>query len=137
MIGVIAGEKGTGKTKKILDHANNAIKDAKGSIVFIDDDNSYMYDLSRDIRFINASEYGICGSKMLYGMLCGIAAQDFDLECIYVDGFLSYVNHSLEELKPFFDAAEKFSEKHHIELIFSISSAKEELPEYLKEMVLV
>lgn len=137
MIGIIAGEKGTGKTKKILEHANNAIRNAKGSIVFIDEDNSYMFDLPREIRFINASEYGICSSKMLYGMLCGVAAQDFDLECIYVDSFLSFVHHSLEELKPFFDAAEEFSNKRQLDLILSISSAKEELPAYLKEMVLV
>ena len=46
MIQIIFGEKGTGKTKKILDLANQSAKDAKGSVVFIDDDDSYMFDLN-------------------------------------------------------------------------------------------
>ena len=56
MIGVIFGEKGTGKTKQLLRHANDMAEKAKGSIVFIDDDNSYMFDLSSSIRFINAAD---------------------------------------------------------------------------------
>ena len=59
LIGVIFGEKGTGKTKQLLQHANRTAASAKGSLVFIDDDNSYMFDLNSSIRFINATEYGI------------------------------------------------------------------------------
>ncbi len=56
MVGVIFGQKGSGKTKKILELANRAAKEAHGSIVFIDDENSYMYDLDRNVRFVNAKE---------------------------------------------------------------------------------
>ena len=45
MVKILAGEKGEGKTKKMIDMANVASKEAKGSIVFVDDDNSHMYDL--------------------------------------------------------------------------------------------
>ena len=88
MIGVIIGEKGTGKTKQILNLANDACLSAKGSIVFIDYDNSYMYDVSNKIRYINATDYGIRSPKMLFGFICGIAAMDFDLEKIYIDGLI-------------------------------------------------
>ena len=59
--------------------------------IFIDDDTSYIYDLSTKARFINASDYGITTPKMLYGFLCGLAASDFDLENIYIDGLLRII----------------------------------------------
>ena len=91
MIGVIFGEKGTGKTKQILEMANKSVLTAKGNTIFIDNDTSYIYDLSRKARFINATEYGITSPKMLYGFLCGLAASDFDLETVYIDGLLNII----------------------------------------------
>ena len=64
MIQVVAGKKGSGKTKRIIDMANLATKDSKHDIVFIDDDNRYMFDLRHEVRFINASEYDIANDQM-------------------------------------------------------------------------
>lgn len=136
MIGVIFGEKGTGKTKRLLQHANRTAMDAKGSLVFIDDDNSYMFDLNSSIRFINAAEYGIESPKMLYGFLCGISAQDFDLEYVYIDGFLNFVRHDLASLEGLFSDLRAFSERHNVNIILSISGNRDMLPPFMREMVL-
>ena len=61
MIKIICGTKGSGKTKKIIDAANGAIEKAKGHLIFITDTKRYMYDLKRDIRFIDVSDYSIAG----------------------------------------------------------------------------
>ena len=45
MIKVIFGETGAGKTKRIIDIANETLKTANGSIVFIDNDSQYMFGL--------------------------------------------------------------------------------------------
>ena len=66
MIQLIFGEKGSGKTKKILELANTAAETAKGSVVFIDVDEDYMYDLNLSVRFINATEYALAGPKMFH-----------------------------------------------------------------------
>lgn len=50
MIQILAGEKGEGKTKRLLEMANEAGKNSKGHVVFIDDDNRHMYDLHYNIR---------------------------------------------------------------------------------------
>ena len=55
MIQVIFGKKGSGKTKRILDMANASVKEAKGNVLFIDDDKSYTLSLKPQIRFIDAS----------------------------------------------------------------------------------
>ena len=136
MIGVIFGEKGTGKTKRLLQHANRTAADAKGSVVFIDDDNRYMFDLNSFIRFITAADYGIESPKMLYGFLCGIYAQDFDLEYVYIDGFLNFVRHELASLEGLFDDLRAFSERTNVNIILSISGNTESLPPFMRDMVL-
>lgn len=136
MIGVIFGETGTGKTKRLLQHANRTAADAKGSVVFIDDDNRYMFDLNSFIRFINAADYGIESPKMLYGFLCGIYAQDFDLEYVYIDGFLNFVRHDLASLEGLFDDLRAFSERTSVNIILSISGNTESLPPFMRDMVL-
>ena len=136
VIKIIFGEKGTGKTKKILELANRSAKEAKGSIVFIDNDDSYMFDLNLSIRFINAVEYGIAGPKAFYGFLCGISASDHDLEYIFVDGFLNLVKHDLNTLEELFRQLDLFTKNHGITLVLSVSGAMDTLPVFLQKYVL-
>ena len=82
MLRVIFAEKGAGKTKRIIEEANELLKTAKGTIAFIDDDKSNTRDIHYNIRFIDASEYSLHGPEMFLGFICGIAAQDFDLEAL-------------------------------------------------------
>lgn len=135
MIQIIFGEKGSGKTKKILEIANQAAEQAKGSVVFIDEDERYMFDLNLSVRFINATEYALSGPKMFYGFLCGIAASDHDLECIVIDSFMHLIHHDLESLKKMFDCMEEFSNAHGIKLVISLSCAPEQLPDFLKAYI--
>lgn len=136
MIGVIFGEKGTGKTKQILEMANNSVLTSKGTTIFIDDDTSYIYDLSTKARFINASDYGITTPKMLYGFLCGLAASDFDLENIYIDGLLRIIGHEIASLEGLFDDLKVFAAKNNLNIIMSITGSKETIPSFLKEYLL-
>ena len=56
MVQIIAGRKGKGKTKYLLDMANTAVKEAKGSIVYLDKSSKHMYELNNKIRLINVAE---------------------------------------------------------------------------------
>lgn len=131
MIQLIFGEKGSGKTKRILEIANSAAEQAKGSVVFIDEDERYMYDLNLSVRFINAAEYRINGPKMFYGFLCGISASDHDLECIVIDSFMRIVHHELDTLKELFEQLGSFSNEHGIRLVISLSCSPDQLPDFL------
>lgn len=136
MIRVIFGEKGAGKTKRILDMANNAIESARGNIVFIDADKKYMFDVKRSIRFINASDYHIDGPKMFYGFLNGIAAQDFDLEKVYIDSFHKIVHHPLNTLEGLFEDLEAFAKEREIDIFLSVSGKAGDVPEFLKSYLM-
>ena len=131
MIEIICGEKGTGKTKRIISLANDISKTAKGSMVFIDDDNSYMYDLGYSIRFINVTDYAVNDPDMFLGFLCGLCASDFDLEYVFVDRFESVIRAELPALKAFFKQLEALSRQHSLHIILSVSKGKEVLPDFM------
>ena len=59
MVQIIAGRKGKGKTKYLLDMANTAVKEAKGSIVYLDKSSKHMYELNNKIRLINVAEFSV------------------------------------------------------------------------------
>ena len=59
MLELIIGAKGNGKTRKMVERANNESKRTSGSIIYIDKSNKHMYELSNVIRLINLHEYDI------------------------------------------------------------------------------
>jgi len=132
LIQVIFGKKGSGKTKRIIDMANDYVKTAKGDVMFIDDDNRYMFDLSHSIRFINASEYDISDAHAFFGFLNGIAAMNFDMDTIFVDGFLRIVSANVEELEDFFGHLSAMSEKKNINFVISASADLDAVPESIR-----
>ena len=136
MIEIICGEKGTGKTKRIISLANGISDQAKGSMVFIDDDNSYMYDLGYSIRFINVTDYALSDPDMFLGFLCGLCASDFDLEYVFVDKLENVVHADLSELMSFFQQLETLSKQHSLHIILSVSKGEEDLPSFLRPYVM-
>lgn len=136
MIQVIAGNKGTGKTKRLIDIANEALKVEHGIVAFIDDDKRYMYDLRHEVRFVDASDYpAIKGNTAdaFLGFLSGMIASNFDLSMICVDAFLKLCKKTpLAEMESFFTNLAKLSETNHLNFILNISSDAETLPEFLK-----
>jgi len=136
MIELIVGKKGSGKTKRILEMVNKEAVESKGDVVFIDDDKRYMYDVKHEVRFVNVKEYGVDCEKKLYGFLCGMLAQNFDISAIYVDAFLHVVKKSPAELEQFFRDLVKQSEEHGVKFVFNVSADISELPEYMREFVI-
>lgn len=133
MIQVIAGKKGSGKTKRIIDITNNATQDSKHDIVFIDDDNRYMFDLRHQIRFINAGEYNLANDQMFMGFLYGVVAQNFDVGLISIDAFKKLIKTELGTTAWLFERLESISEKHSVDFVISISEDPDDLPDFIKK----
>jgi len=141
MIQVILGSKGSGKTKRLIDLANEALKSEHGNIIFIDDDKRYMYDLRHEIRFVDASEYPAaykCTAKEFLAFICGMLSADFDLSLIAVDAFKKLVKTPLTdiEMENFFEGLARVSETHHCNFVLSISVPEEEVPEFIRKYAL-
>lgn len=137
MIQILAGGKGEGKSKKILDMANEAGKTANGHVVFIDDDNRHMYDLHYDIRFVETSGFVMKDLKVLFGFICGILSQDNDIEKIFIDGLHNIVKEVTDEgLTEFICELEKTSTKSNVDFSIIISEKAEALPDKVKEYII-
>jgi len=136
LIQVIAGKKGSGKTKRIIDMANKASQDSKHDIVFMDDDNRYMFDLRHEVRFMNATEYDLTNDQMFIGFLTGVVAQNFDVGLILIDAFKKLVRQDLAQTEPFFQRLAKISEKHNVDFVLSVSEAPDDLPEFISKYVI-
>lgn len=130
MVRVLYGKKGMGKSRRLIEMANATCSNGTESCVFIDKDGDRMYALDRNIRFINASDFMIDGPKMFSGFISGIAAQDFDLKAIYINGFTNIVKHPLVGLEAMFVFLSEFSERTGVALCVSISS-EEPIPDFL------
>ena len=137
MVQIIAGKKGKGKTKYLLDMANTSVKEAKGSIVYLDKSAKHMYELSNKIRLINVAEFPVHNAEGFVGFLCGIISQDHDLEVMFLDSFLKLASLESEDISTTLAELDQLSAKYHVNFVLSVSMDGEELPENAKDMVLV
>ena len=137
MVQIIAGAKGKGKTKYLLDMANTAVKEAKGSIVYLDKSSKHMYELNNKIRLINVAEFSVSTAEGFIGFICGIISQDYDLEMMFLDSFLKLAGLEGEDITATLAELDQISAKYHVNFVLSVSMDGEELPESAKDMVLV
>ena len=136
MIKIIAGNKGSGKTKRLIDMTNDVAKTASGNVVFLDKDNSYMYEIDRAVRFVNVNDYHVSSAEMFLGFLGGMLASNYDISTIFVDAFLKLVKIDAAECGWFFESLEAYGKKHDVTFVLSVSADPEVMPEFCKNYVI-
>lgn len=137
MIQIIAGAKGKGKTKILLDKVNSSIKEASGTIVYLDKNTKHMYELNNKIRLINVADYCIDSSQEFTGFICGLVSQDHDLEKVYLDSFLNISCLEGNDITAVLDKLDLISAKFSVDFVISISLNSDEIPEKYKDSVIV
>ena len=136
MVQLIYAEKGSGKTKRLIDLANADIAQAKGDVVFIDDNKRYMYDVKHSIRFVDVTEYDVKGEDEFYGFLCGMVSQNFDIEAIYIDAFLKIVEKDAADVECLIKKIQKLTDANNIKAVIIVSGDPTQAPDYLKEYII-
>ncbi|MBP3476534.1 MAG: twitching motility protein PilT [Lachnospiraceae bacterium] len=137
MVQLIAGKKGKGKTKQLLDKVNTEIKDAQGNVVYLDKSTKHMFELNNKIRLINVSDYLVTNSDEFVGFICGIISQDHDLQQMYFDSFLKIACLEDADISATISKLDEISEKFHVDFVLSVSMDESELPESVKSKVIV
>mgnify|MGYP000854843341 CR=1 FL=1 len=135
MIKIIYGEKGMGKTRILVDAANKLASDSSGNVVFIDYSNQLMHELRREIRFINTSDYPLKEPCGFLGFICGIIAQDYDIEGIFIDGLTYILNLKANFLEDFFSDLEEISNRFNVDFHMSVNGSIDEMPDYIKKYI--
>ena len=137
MVQLIVGRKGKGKTKQLLDKVNAEIKTVSGNIVYLDKSTKHMYELNNKVRLINVTDYMITDADEFIGFISGIISQDHDLEQMYFDSFLKLSHLEDQDITPTVEKLEKISKIFDVNFILSISKDEDELPEALKEKIII
>ncbi len=138
MIQLITGTKGTGKTKAIIDLANDNVESAKGDIVFLTDTDRYMYSLRYQVRAINTSvlkggEESVLSEDMLVGFISGILAGNHDIETLYIDGAHRMLGKTVAEMESFFDYLYTVAKDTETTFVVTVSEDESAFPEFLKK----
>lgn len=136
MIQLIVGEKGNGKTKVLLDKVNTEVKEAHGSIVYLDKSTKHMYELNNKVRLIDVSSFDLATSEEFIGFIYGILSQDHDLEQMYLDSFLKIAMTDKAAANSVLDRLAAISEKYGVTFVISISVDKEDLDEKFADSVI-
>ena len=129
MISLIIGNKGSGKTKRLVDLVNKAVDASKGNVVCIEKGLKLTYDLTHKARLVDTDEYNISGFDTLYGFISGMCAGNYDLTEIFVDATLKIGGRNYDELADFIAKLAPLVEKSKVEIVFTISCDEADLPE--------
>jgi hypothetical protein len=128
MVSLIVGHKGTGKTKMMIDLANERAAKSHGSVVFVNKNHRLMYDLIHEIRVVCMEDYEeITNSDEYIGFLYGIISGDHDIEAIFIDSILKHADVSKEDIPEFLARLKLISGQHDIDFVVSLSADLEEL----------
>ena len=137
MVEIIAGEKGKGKTKYLLDKVNDSVKSASGNIVYLDKSQKHMYELSNKVRLINVTDFPVTNCDEFLGFICGIVSQDHDLQEMYLDSFLTIANIENGQINHAIEKLDIISEKYNVKFVLSVSRNEADLPECAKAKIIV
>ncbi len=132
MVELIVGKKGKGKTKVLLDKVNGAVKDANGSIVYLDKSTKHMYELNNKVRLIDVSGFPVKNADEFVGFICGILSQDHDLEQVYLDSFLTTAKLEGKDATETLDQLSAIGETFKVSFIISMSLDKKKFRKHIR-----
>lgn len=137
MIKFITGAKGTGKTKVIIDMANDNVETAKGDIVFVTDTDRYMYSLRYQVRVVNAKQLkkgdAPISEEALIGFIKGLLAGNHDIETLYIDGAHRMLDKTVFEMEDFFDDIREVAKNTNTQFVITVSENEDNFPEFLRK----
>ena len=134
MVKLLIGEKGTGKTKKLINCVNAALEKSNGHVVCVEKDDLLRYQISYKVRLLAASNYEIDGYNAFYGFLSGLCAGDHDITDILIDATLKIGGRNYDELADFLVKVANLSKLTGTDFTFTVSTDKENLPAKIFEV---
>lgn len=134
MVKVIMGLKGSGKTKKLIDTMNTAIRDETGNMICIERGTKLTFDLDYRVRLIESSEYDLDSYEFLKGFISGLYAGNYDISHIFIDSLYKIVgSDDAAEVESFLQWVEDFSKSNGVKFTITISAAEETATDGIKK----
>jgi len=135
MLNLIVGVKGSGKTKALIHMVNDAVARSGGSVVCVERGTKLRYDVKYQARLIDTSAYGISNAEQLYGFICGIYSNNYDVSDIFIDSALKICNYDIEAFAEFITRAEQVAVKNNINITVTASTDADSIPESIRRLM--
>lgn len=132
MVSLLIGTKGTGKTKKLISLANEAVAKTSGNVVVVEKGAKLTYDVTHKARLIDTDQYKVEGYDMLFGFISGICAGNYDVTDIFVDSTFKICGKDMEKLSEFVDKLSALAENADTKITLLISADENEIPQGIK-----
>ena len=132
MIKLLIGVKGTGKTKTLIDKANEALAASKGNVVCLEKGTKLRYDINYQVRLINTDEYLITNASGLGGFVAGILASNSDVTDLFIDSALKICRDDKEAFDTFLKDLDKLTKGADLNIVMTVSLPVEEASETMK-----
>lgn len=136
MISLIYGSKGSGKTKQLIERANNSLDKAKGEIVYITENNQYTREIKNAIRYVDCSSVGIKNQGEFVAFVNGMLAANHDIEHIFVDALKRITRSQLVDMKDMFDSFRAISNETGCDFTFTISADLQDIPDFIAKYII-
>ena len=128
MVYLIIGNKGSGKTKRLINLVNDAVEKSNGNVVCIEKERLLTYDVNYRARLVETDHFNVTGYEAFYGFLCGIIAGDHDITDVLVDRTTKIGGKNFDELAEFLEKVSALSKIADQDFTFTISADESELP---------
>ena len=133
MVRLIMGSNGAGKTKQLIELINNAVSAESGSVVCIEPSADMTYNVSYNVRLVNAGEYNVNSYECLRGLVCGLYAGNYDISHMFVDNLCKITgDDDLHAVETFLSWLDRFSRKNNVKFTVTISADEETATDGLK-----
>lgn len=137
MVKLVLGTKGKGKTKYLLDNANETAMQSDGVVIYLDKNSKHMFELDKHIRLINVREYPVPNFEVLMGFICGLISGNHDIQAIYFDSFLTLAGLTDADPTDALDKLIVLTSRLGVDFIVSLSMDEKELSDKFKEYIIL
>ncbi|MCR5522584.1 MAG: hypothetical protein K6F64_02970 [Clostridia bacterium] len=128
MVNLIIGNKGSGKTKRLIDLVNQAVENSNGNVVCVEKERLLTYAVNYQARLVETDHYNVSGYDAFYGFLSGIVAGDHDITDVLVDATLKIGGRDYDALCIFLKKVSELSNIADQDFTFTISADESDLP---------
>ena len=136
MIKLIVGNKGSGKTKTLINMVNDAVKTTKGNVVCVEKGNVLTYDISHQARLVDIDHYAVTGFDAFYGFFCGLFAGNYDITEVFVDATFKVGGKDFEAFAKMIDKLVAITGDNGATMTFTVSCDKTDLPERIHQYII-
>lgn len=134
MVKLIAGPKGNGKTKSLVELVKHAVEEENGSVVCLEKDKNLTFDIPHTVRLIHASDYSFESIEFFKGFISGLHAADYDISHVFIANLLKMLNETdLDKVAELLDALDAFGKKENIKFTITATADPEKFGDNIKK----